>query len=1375
MRANPEFDVTKIVKVNIPSSQYRSDRYVNNFSEGSKGALMPILVRKAKNQTFDDTQDWRKKEGDLFIGKEKKASMPLYHPALESLRLAGSDLSINSIFTPKPELESKKVLKTILEDIEKEKDKNEEDDEDSNVGEDAMKAIKKDIAELAQMATMSNEAYQKKYGKKEKKKKQIEKEEKEEEEKRKQKEEEERKIRANTQANLKEEIHEDEDFEISDDEENKKKSAALEFDPTAENFRGLRIAKRLLKRMIQNRRKRKAAKSADPFNDLKFDEDFQEIGGIKVNYVSGGKRDTFLTEENIMEERSIPNRGHKEAKSPAPGGDVLGTFFAEDQNTGANEVVKQVAREAEGNFESLEPSEQLKAKQAEVQQIIDENRAELEMNEAFQGIKAILMGDKKKELEKLEAETKIREKKLKEKEAEPTQEEVEEQKIMAYYTKHNYENLKLEARFDYNWIPMPAFSSLFDVLPDKVANKKSEADAREIEKQHNLTMDMMYTMVELKKQKQKKGKKKKKDTSKKVEMGTATVMAASGGMPTSSGKSSDLGELSFDEADGEGDSSQGEEGDVNLSKGSEAKKSRKRLFMTNEKFIIQKPFPLNEVTRKDRIIAALNVTDAFSTSKSNQVMNKKSDKRQAVQQGGGDGNQIDFGTIAEKFERDRIDDLKVVKDDRSKPDKQEYSTLYQCIRESDSSQFLIEKFNWSGNQIMATRNFTLSQTDKTIGALNNQKLLIWLEGWGGLVATTRRYAREFVDSEFISVFLMLSVFMNTVVLGMDGLVPLTFNPTLDLINTIFTFIFTTELVIKLYGFGIIKYGKDPFNIFDCIIVTLSLVEFAIGQTSGSGGASSGIKAVRVFRIFRVLRVTRLLRSLKFMKVIIDVIRGTIEQFVYIALLTFLFIFIFTLIGMQVFGGKFSFQKPTDYNRFNFDSFWTSWLTIFDVFTQENWNGVLISVLRSDVASYIGVPFLIIWITIGNWIFLNLFLAILLDGFESSDALKVQDEIQQESRELDRIHHNLIAEEEEKRKINREEDEKAREKVMRIIDKEEFKDKQELRKSQAVYVIVRDQDEDQESLSEELDLKAYLERDLNKSALEINPYEGVDCNRSFYYFRKGNPIRKFCATVVAHPYFENFIIFLIVASSIKLVVETYLKAATNSDTTNNVLDNIDHALTVLFTIEAAMKIMRLGLIVDDCAYLKDLWCILDIIIVVGSIVDWASTNFNIPIIKVLRLLRILRPLRFLSKNPSMRILINALLASIVGVANVIIVILMIFIMFSILGSNLMKDKMGYCYSSSDGSFDYFKVSRQACTITYAGAAGENTVWRVWWWNWDNLVQGMVTLYVLATEEGWPVIMSNGIDASDDSIGPLYQNSVINSIFYMIFMMLGRLMF
>lgn len=119
-----------------------------------------------------------------------------------------------------------------------------------------------------------------------------------------------------------------------------------------------------------------------------------------------------------------------------------------------------------------------------------------------------------------------------------------------------------------------------------------------------------------------------------------------------------------------------------------------------------------------------------------------------------------------------------------------------------------------------------------------------------------------------------------------------------------------------------------------------------------------------------------------MQTILGVISRSYKSFIYITILLFVFIVIFSLLGMQIFGGQFDFQDGRP--RGNFDSFGIATITVFQILTMENWISVLFDSMRSDVDKYIISIYYVAWIFLGNFILLNLFLAILLDSFLEED-------------------------------------------------------------------------------------------------------------------------------------------------------------------------------------------------------------------------------------------------------------------------------------------------------------------------------------------------------------------------------------------------------
>lgn len=70
---------------------------------------------------------------------------------------------------------------------------------------------------------------------------------------------------------------------------------------------------------------------------------------------------------------------------------------------------------------------------------------------------------------------------------------------------------------------------------------------------------------------------------------------------------------------------------------------------------------------------------------------------------------------------------------------------------------------------------------------------------------------------------------------------------------------------------------------------------------------------------------------------------------------------------------------------------------------ENWNEVLPLTLRSSSPKAVCYMYLIGWIFIGNYILLNLFTAVLLDGFGSSEVTELSKEIDDENAEIEYIY------------------------------------------------------------------------------------------------------------------------------------------------------------------------------------------------------------------------------------------------------------------------------------------------------------------------------------------------------------------------------------
>lgn len=91
--------------------------------------------------------------------------------------------------------------------------------------------------------------------------------------------------------------------------------------------------------------------------------------------------------------------------------------------------------------------------------------------------------------------------------------------------------------------------------------------------------------------------------------------------------------------------------------------------------------------------------------------------------------------------------------------------------------------------------------------------------------------------------------------------------------------------------------------------------------------------------------------------------------------------------------------------------------------------------------------------------------------------------------------------------------------------------------------------------------------------------------------------------------------------------------------------------------------------------------MDFGIIMISLTELAISGVDLPVIKVLRLLRTLRPLRFISQNPSMKLVVTALLESLFAIFNVVIVLLIVWLIFAILGVSLFGGKFYQCENAA----------------------------------------------------------------------------------------------
>uniref|UniRef100_A0A8D0G4J8 Voltage-dependent R-type calcium channel subunit alpha n=1 Tax=Sphenodon punctatus TaxID=8508 RepID=A0A8D0G4J8_SPHPU len=271
--------------------------------------------------------------------------------------------------------------------------------------------------------------------------------------------------------------------------------------------------------------------------------------------------------------------------------------------------------------------------------------------------------------------------------------------------------------------------------------------------------------------------------------------------------------------------------------------------------------------------------------------------------------------------------------------------------------------------------------------------------------------------------------------------------------------------------------------------------------------------------------------------------------------------------------------------------------------------------------------------------------------------------------------------------------------------------------------------------------------------------------SMFIFSTTNPVRRACHYIVNLRYFEMCILLVIAASSIALAAED--PVLTNSDR-NKVITHFLVFLGQWFTICIFLQMIDQGLILQDGSYFRDLWNILDFIVVVGALVAFAlATNKgrDIKTIKSLRVLRVLRPLKTIKRLPKLKAVFDCVVTSLKNVFNILIVYKLFMFIFAVIAVQLFKGKFFYCTDSS-------KDTEKDCIGNYVDHEKSKLEvkcreWKRHEFHYDNIIWALLTLFTVSTGEGWPQVLQHSVDVTEEDRGPSRSNRMEMSIFYVVY--------
>ncbi|XP_023390961.1 voltage-dependent L-type calcium channel subunit alpha-1C [Pteropus vampyrus] len=645
----------------------------------------------------------------------------------------------------------------------------------------------------------------------------------------------------------------------------------------------------------------------------------------------------------------------------------------------------------------------------------------------------------------------------------------------------------------------------------------------------------------------------------------------------------------------------------------------------------------------------------------------------------------------------------------------------------------------------------------------------------------RRKCRAAVKSNVFYWLVIFLVFLNTLTIASEHYnQPHWLTEVQDTANKALLALFTAEMLLKVYSLGLQAYFVSLFNRFDCFVVCGGILETILVETKVM--SPLGISVLRCVRLLRIFKITRYWNSLSNL---VASLLNSVRSIASLLLLLFLFIIIFSLLGMQLFGGKFNFDEMQT-RRSTFDNFPQSLLTVFQILTGEDWN----SVMYDGIMAYGGPSFpgmlvciyFIILFICGNYILLNVFLAIAVDNLADAESLTSAQKEEEEEKERKKLARTASPE-------------KKQEVIEKPAVEETKEEKIELKSITAdgesppttkinMDDLQPNENEDKsaypnpETTGEEDDEEPEMPvgprpRPLSELHLKEKAVPMPEAS-AFFIFSPNNRFRLQCHRIVNDTIFTNLILFFILLSSISLAAEDPVQHTSfrnhilfyfdivfttifTIEIALKILGNADYVFTSIFTLEIILKMTAYGAFLHKGSFCRNYFNILDLLVVSVSLISFGIHKNTLKRLDLAVTSRASpsyneKNISYPWNDSSLR-LPEVLLQP---------------------WHPRDVEAVGKLYTCSDSS----KQTEAECKgnyITYKDGEVDHPIiqprsWENSKFDFDNVLAAMMALFTVSTFEGWPELLYRSIDSHTEDKGPIYNYRVEISIFFIIYIII-----
>ena len=227
---------------------------------------------------------------------------------------------------------------------------------------------------------------------------------------------------------------------------------------------------------------------------------------------------------------------------------------------------------------------------------------------------------------------------------------------------------------------------------------------------------------------------------------------------------------------------------------------------------------------------------------------------------------------------------------------------------------------------------------------------------------------KFFNTLVISVIIASALYAG--VSSYNEIIPADYFFLLQVFDYSITVFFTIEILIRIFAErSLINFFKDGWNVFDFLIVSISLIPI--------GGAES----IFVARLLRIVRILRIITVVPTFRHIIDSLIKTIPRVGFIALLMFIFIYIWGAIGTLFFD---------EINPERWGNIGVAMLTLVQVATYDDWAAVMRELIVVYPVAWI---YFVSFIIINAVVLLNMVIGVIVDVMtkESREAFVPEEE------------------------------------------------------------------------------------------------------------------------------------------------------------------------------------------------------------------------------------------------------------------------------------------------------------------------------------------------------------------------------------------------